>query len=121
DVHGAAYLDSATSQLRRLDLELSRTDRLPREFRGVRTVRAITTFMEIAPGLGIIDGVCAVNWLKLEANVVRRHPIELQQSVAYEFKKPPPDVSAFGRRDAPAWRRGQPYARSSLSCATDAD
>jgi len=124
DVHGAVYLDSATSQLRRLDLELSRPDRLPTQFRGVRAVRAITTFVQIAPGLGIIDGLCAVNWLKPpRGGAARRadvgHPLELQQSVAYQFKVPPPDVALVGTRPTPGWGRGQAVRRSSLSCADD--
>lgn len=122
DVHGAVYLDSATSQLRRLDLELSRPDRLPSQFRGVRAVRAITTFVQIAPGLGIIDGLCAVNWLKPPRGGAPRranvgHPLELQQSVAYQFKVPPPDVALVGTRPTPGWARGQAMSRLRLSCA----
>lgn len=124
DVHGAAYLDSATSQLRRLDLELSRPDRLPRAFANVRAVRAITTFMEIAPGLGIIDGVCAMNWMRDPLTRSRSqprlhlvHPIELQHAVAYEFVTPPPDVAAFGKRATPDWRLGRTYEARDFGCA----
>jgi len=124
DVHGAVYLDSATSQLRRLDLELSRADRLPSQFRGVRAVRAITTFVQIAPGLGIIDGLCAVNWLKPPRGGAPRradvgHPLELQQSVAYQFKVPPPDVGVVGTRPTPGWVPGQAIRRMGLSCAEE--
>jgi len=124
DVHGAVYLDSATSQLRRLDLELSRADRLPSQFRGVQAVRAITTFVQIAPGLGIIDGLCAVNWLKPPRGGAPRrsdmgHPLELQQSVAYQFKTPPPDVGMVGTRPTPGWVPGQAVSRLGLSCATE--
>jgi hypothetical protein len=124
DVHGTVYLDSATSQLRRLDLELSRPDRLPTQFRGVRTVLAISTFVQIAPGLGIIDGLCAVNWLKPSRGGAVRpanvgHPLELQQSVAYQFKVPPPDVALAGTRPSPGWGRGQAVSRSSLRCAAE--
>jgi len=61
DVHGSIWLDSATYMIRSELLELSR---IPRELRDVTSVRAMTTFAEISPGLPIFDTVDGVSTLR---------------------------------------------------------
>jgi hypothetical protein len=118
DVHGAFYLDSATAQLRRMELDLSRVDRLPRQLRGIRAVQATTTFLDIAPGLSIIDDVCGINWLHAgNRNEVPLHPAELQHVAAVRFENPPPDIPVLREFQKPAWTSGVRIARASLSCA----
>jgi hypothetical protein len=115
DVHGAFFLDSATAQLRRMELEMSRPERLPRELRTIRTVQVTTQFLEIAPGVSIIDNVCAVNWIKGRGPLAQ-HAAELQQVLVYAFSAPPPDIVPQGQRDTPPWRRGAGVPRTALSC-----
>ena len=118
DVHGVFYLDSATAQLRRMELELSRADRLPPGLRSVRVVQVTTTFLEIAPGLSVIDDVCGINWIR--ANSGRgepAHPAELQHVAAVYFGAPPPDVPATRELPPPVWVKGGRIARTALSCA----
>jgi hypothetical protein len=109
DVHGAFYLDSATSQLRKMDLELSRPDRLPRQLASIASVHVSTGFVEIANGLAVIQNVCAVTRLHptdkpLEQVGRPTMPVELQQLVSYSFVTPPPDVTAKRTFDAPDWQ-----------------
>lgn len=104
DVHGTFFLDSATAQLRRMELELSRPDRLPHRLQGIRTVAVATTFREITPGLALVDRVCAINWQKPFQGRGRSHPIELQQLTAYRFDVAPPDAPIVSAYDTPAWR-----------------
>lgn len=115
DVHGAFYLDSATAQLRRMEVEMSRPDRLPRSLRSIRGVQVTTRFLEIAPGVSLVDNVCAVSWLKGSGSNLR-HPIELQQIVRYAFSAPPPDIEAAGSRPAPPWNGVATLPRAELSC-----
>jgi len=118
DVHGVFYLDSATAQLRRMELDLSRADRLPSSLRGIRAVQATTTFLEIAPGLSVIDDVCGINWLQAGRNSLRSsHPAELQHVAAVRFDNPPPDIPALREFEQPVWAKGGRVARTSLSCA----
>ena len=118
DVHGVFYLDSATAQLRRMELDLSRTDRLPGTLRSIRAVQATTTFLEIAPGLSVIDNVCGINWLQPSRDrLVTAHPAELQHVAAVQFGAPPPDVPALRDLPPPAWVKGGRVARTTLSCA----
>ncbi len=117
DVHGAFYLDSATSQLRRMDLEMSRPDRLPRALSGIAGVEARTSFVEIASGLAVIDRVCSVNRLRSSGRNGRRLlPVEFQQLLAYEFSEAPPDVAPGRVVAQPAWRSGVRLSRSALWC-----
>jgi hypothetical protein len=104
DVHGTFFLDSATAQLRRMELEMSRPDRLPRRLQGIRTVAVATTFREITPGLSLVDRVCAINWQKPFQGRGRSHPVELQQLAAYRFDAAPPDAPIESEYDTPAWR-----------------
>ena len=104
DVHGTFFLDSATAQLRRMELEMSRPDRLPRRLQGIRTVAVATTFKEITPGLSLVDRVCAINWQKPFQGRGRSHPVELQQLAAYRFDASPPDAPIESAYDTPAWR-----------------
>lgn len=71
DVHGSFFLDSSTAQLRRMELELSRPDKLPRALGPIAAVTAKTTFVEIASGLSVIESICAVTRLKPPTVVVR--------------------------------------------------
>ena len=116
DVHGTFFLDSATAQLRRMELEMSRPDRLPRRLMGVRTVAVATTFRELTPGLSLVDRVCAINWQKPFQGRGRSHPVELQQLVAYRFDTAPPDAPIVSAYDAPAWRPRTPLRRDVLWC-----
>lgn len=104
DVHGTFFLDSATAQLRRMELEMSRPDRLPRRLQGIRTVAVATSFREITPGLSLVDRVCAINWQKPFQGRGRSHPVELQQLAAYRFDAAPPDAPIESGYDTPAWR-----------------
>jgi len=108
DVHGTFYLDSATAQLRKMDLELSRPDRLPSNLRGIASLRGMTTFTEIASGISVLNAVCAITRLRLD---VKRSspaageiiPAELQRLVRYLFTSPPPDVPQQGTFEVPQW------------------
>jgi len=117
DVHGAFFLDSATAQLRRMELELSRPDRLPSALRSVRSVIAHSTFVEIAPGLSILQSVCAINWQKPRQGARVSHGAELQHTLAWEFTVAPPDVERVTIRNAPPWRRATHLPGTALPCA----
>jgi len=119
DVHGSFYLDSATAELRRMSLTLSRPDRLPRQLNRVVGVDVVTTFLAIADGLSVIDKVCAVNRLRLPPRqVVAVTPAELQQLLVYEFTDPPPDVRKRGARLPPNdWQSGARLERKAVWCA----
>ncbi len=117
DVHGTFFLDSASAQLRRMDLELSRPDKLPSQLQHIEQVRVRTRFREIAPGLSIVDDICAVNRPKRKSALEPMElAAELQVLSAYAFREPPPDVSLAGRFETPAWRRGDMLPRSALWC-----
>ena len=116
DVHGTFFLDSATAQLRRMELEMSRPDRLPRRLQGIRTVAVATTFREITPGLSLVDRVCAINWQKPFQGRGPSHPVELQQLTAYRFDAAPPDVPMAGAYDTPIWSPRTQRNRDVLWC-----
>jgi hypothetical protein len=118
-VNGSFYLDSATAQLRRMTLTMSRPDRLPRELRDVVGVEMVTSFHEIADGLSVIDKLCAMNRVRATPGkpspVV---PVELQQLLVYEFTEPPPEVKRRGTFLPPnAWRALIPIERNVVWCA----
>lgn len=116
DVHGTFLLDSATAQLRRMELEMSRPDRLPKRLQGIRTVAVATTFREITPGLSLVDRVCAINWQKPFQGRRPSHPVELQQLTAYRFDAAPPDVPMAGTYDTPIWSPRTQRNREVLWC-----
>ncbi len=117
DVHGAFYLDSATSQLRWMDLELSKPDRLPRQLKGIESVKVTTSFVEIASGLSVIESICAVTRWRQERGQARlAGPTELQRLLAYVFVTPPPDVSLSREFASPNWRAGERLPRSAVWC-----
>ena len=116
DVHGSFYLDSATVQLRRMNLELSRPDRLPRDLREITAVQVTTTFLDIAPGLSIIDRICGVNWMKPGGKRPPPHAVELQQVLAYQFETAPPDVPRGREFPMPRWNPLGRVERSDLRC-----
>lgn len=116
DVHGTFFLDSATAQLRRMELEMSRPDRLPRRLQGIRTVGVTTTFREITPGLSMVDRVCAINWQKRSPFRDAGHPVELQQLSAYRFEVPPADAPTAGDYATPTWRPRARVRRDALWC-----
>jgi hypothetical protein len=119
DVHGSFYLDSATSELRRMDLTMSRPDRLPKALQGVRGVDVVTSFVSIASGLSVIDKVCGLNFpRRVGISAVRTIPAELQQLLAYRFVEPPSGVRASGDVAPPAeWRAGAVLPRSVAWCS----
>jgi hypothetical protein len=119
DVNGSFYLDSATAQLRRMTLTMSRPERLPRQLSGVIGVDVVTSFLAIADGISVIDRVCAVNRIRQRrGQVVTVTPAELQQLLLYEFLEPPPDVRKRGSRLPPnAWRTGTRLERKAVWCA----
>lgn len=104
DAHGAFFLDSATSQLRRMELNMSRVDRLPRALKGVASLHAVTTFMELAPGIPVIASVCAITRLRGTGATRPASPAELQQLAGYRFKTPPPDIAARAVIAVPEWK-----------------
>ncbi len=119
DVHGSFYLDSATSQLRSMRLELSRPDRLPRELGGIAGVMVFTRFLEIAPGLSIVQSMCGVS----RPTADRRRRIasaqlqgELQELASYRFTNPPVGVLAANELPVPRWSIGGELSRSALWC-----
>jgi hypothetical protein len=117
DVHGAFFLDSATSQLRRMDLELSHADRLPRPLQHVASVQVRTQFLEIAPGLSIINAVCGVTRQKQSrVRGATGLPAEVQTIAAYEFETAPEGVLSFRNLPTPLWRAGMRLPRSFLWC-----
>lgn len=119
DVNGSFYLDSATSQLRRMTLSMSRADRLPRTLRSVEGVDMVTSFLDIADGLSVIDKVCAVNRVRQpRGRMVPVTPAELQQLLVYEFTEPPPEVRKRGSVLAPkAWQANARLDRKDVWCA----
>jgi Carboxypeptidase regulatory-like domain len=115
DVNGSFYLDSATAQLRRSDLQLTRVDRLPPPLRGVDGVDLATTYSDIADALYVIDRVCALN--RLKRNVSRATPIELQRLMQYDFAAPPPGMLTTGVRAVPQdWVAGVLLPRNAVWC-----
>ncbi len=120
DVHGSFYLDSATSELRRMDLTMSRPDRLPKALQGVSGVDVVTSFVNLASGLSVIDKVCGLNFpRRVGISAIRTIPAELQQLLAYQFVEPPTGVRASGGVAPPAeWRVGAVLPRSVAWCAS---
>jgi Carboxypeptidase regulatory-like domain len=117
DVHGAFFLDSATSQLRRMDLDMSRPDLLPNPLQRVEAVHVVTSFRDIASGLSVIESVCAVNQLHTPPGAdPLPAPAELQQLLAYRFETPPPDVLRARGFLAPPWIAGAKLKREVVWC-----
>lgn len=117
DVHGAFFLDSATSQLRRMDLEMSKPEKLPAPLQRIDGVHVTTTFREIAAGLSVIESVCAVNSLRAPIGVAALpSPSELQQLRAYLFTVAPPDVARSAAFRAPEWTVGTALRRAAVWC-----
>lgn len=121
DVHGSFYLDSATAQLREMDVELSRTDRLPSQLEGIGSLHVTTRFVEIADGLSVMHSLCAVTRMspstkKSEAAERAVVPIELQQAAKYVFTNPPPDVPIQGMFPVPEWSPLTYMPRSAIWC-----
>ncbi len=118
DVHGSFWLDSASSQLRSMRLELSRPDRLPRTIGGVESVTVTTRFLEIAPGLSVIESICSLT----RPRSVRRGravPLmgELQQLGSYRFTNAPDGVAGSVTFPLAEWRSGDELSRAELWCA----
>jgi hypothetical protein len=118
DVHGIFWLDSATAQLRRMELELSKPDKLPSQLRSIQAVAVRTTFLEIAPGLSVVDDVCAINFLRPTSRGQQPHPLELQhvQGVAFTATAPP-DVPLSRAFPNPSWIAGGRMGLAGLSCS----
>lgn len=117
DVNGAFFLDSASSQLRRMDLEMSRPDKLPSPLYRIEAVRVSTTFREIAAGLSVIESVCAMNTLRTPPGAdPLPSPSELQQLRAYLFTVAPPDVAVSARFADPAWAVGSILQLGAVWC-----
>ena len=117
DVHGAFFLDSATSQLRRMDLDMSRPDLLPAPLQRVEAVHVVTSFRDIASGVSVIASVCAVNQLHTPPGAdPLPAPAELQQLLAYRFETPPPDVPRAQRFITPLWIPGAKLKRDIVWC-----
>jgi hypothetical protein len=121
DVHGTFFLDSATAQLRRMELQLSRPDRLPRDLRGIASLIAMTTFTEIANGISVLNAVCAIT--RLRPDVKRSSsanggmiPTELQQLVRYVFTSPPPDVPQQRTFETQPWAPQTYLSRKVVWC-----
>jgi len=118
DVHGRFWLDSASSTLRRMELELSHVARLPRALRHVAALRVQTRFTEIAPGLSVLRDICALTFgaPRRRYQPLRLVSVELQQLSHYRFTTPPPDVVPSQQRRAPSWPLRRPQPRSLLWC-----
>jgi len=116
DAHGAFFLDSATSQLRRMELDMSRVDRLPPMLRGVAAIHAVTSFTELAPGVPVIASVCAITRLRPGRAQQRASPAELQQLVGYRFTMPPPGINARVIIAAPTWKPMDLLPQSTVWC-----
>ncbi len=117
DVHGAFFLDSATSELRRMDLDMSRPDLLPVQLQRVDAVHVVTSFREIAAGLSVIESVCAVNQLRRPPGADELPaPAELHQLLAYRFTTPPPDVPMARAFISPLWVAGAKLQRDVVWC-----
>ncbi|MCA0374386.1 MAG: carboxypeptidase-like regulatory domain-containing protein [Gemmatimonadetes bacterium] len=118
DVHGTFELDSATGQLRRMALELSRPDRLPSHLREIRAVEVTTTFLEFAPGLSIVDDVCAVNWTRPSGRRARPHSAELQRVGAVRFSETaPPDIPLLQEFPRAPWPRPRALFGEIAACS----
>ena len=118
DVHGAFFLDSATSQLRSMHLELSRPGNLPPQLQSVESVRVQTRFLEIAPGLSVIESVCAVTRPRHTGRTASVElQGELQQLLSYRFRQAPEGVQAYRELPTPGWSAAAGLSRSTLWCA----
>jgi hypothetical protein len=119
DVSGSFWLDSATVELRRMELSLSRPDRLPREYRDISELRVHTRLVPVAPGLAIVGDVCAVTRFQPKKRGEDEPPrlIELQQLTGYLFKQAPDGVEAEGAYAWPAWNAGQLVSSELVWCA----
>lgn len=120
DVHGSFQIDSATSELRRMDLTMSRPEALPLQLRGVDGVDVVTTFTNIAPGLAVIDKVCSLT--RPRQAYLRRNapmPAELQQLLGYEFTAMPPSgIPKLGTvAPPPHWIPRTHVSRDMVWCA----
>lgn len=116
DAHGAFFIDSATSQLRRMELDMSRVDRLPRPLQGVAAVHAVTSFTELAPGIPVIASVCAITRLRPDGAIRRASPAELQELAGYRFTTPPPGIRAVAALRVPTWAPLDSLPRSTVWC-----
>jgi len=90
DYEGSAYLDSATSSLRRVDFHLANlTDR-----RGPKRLEGYVTFMSPSPYVVVPDTTVAIWWVRNVRNGDWGKPDYVQrlslQEVKYRGKKPPP-------------------------------
>jgi outer membrane lipoprotein-sorting protein len=117
DVHGIFWLDSTTAQLQRMELELSRPDKLPSQLSAIQAVVVRTNFLEIAPGLSVVDDVCAINFLR-NLKTQPPHPLELQHVQAVAFTAAaPPDVPPRREFPNPSWIAGGRMKIGDLSCS----
>lgn len=105
-----------------MELELSRPDRLPRNLRGIASLHAVSTFAEIASGISVLNGVCAITRLSPAVNKRsspesgERIPVELQQLLRYIFTAPPPDVPQQGTFEVPVWAPQTYVSRKAVWC-----
>jgi hypothetical protein len=118
DVHGRFWLDSATAELRRMEIELSHVERLPPALRRVAALRVQTVFTEIAPGLSILRDICALTLVapRRRGDPPRLESVELQQLSRYAFTTAPPGVQASRTLRTTTWPVRAPQPRSLLWC-----
>ncbi|MCC6242921.1 MAG: carboxypeptidase regulatory-like domain-containing protein [Gemmatimonadaceae bacterium] len=122
DMHGVFYLDSATAELRRMEVELSRPDLLPKQLSTIASVRVSTEFANIANGLSIIRRVCALTRYKpsdkpADAATQSLVPFELQQTSGFVFTTPPPDVASTVDFALAPWLSQTYLPRDAVWCA----
>ncbi len=123
DVHGSFYIDSATASLRKMELSLTRVDKLPSQVSRIADLRVVSRFMEIADGLSVLSDVCAVTSLLLpvkNSNPVpaEAQPVELQKITGYLFHKAPPDMTVNRGYDVPPWQPETFMSPSAVWCRT---
>lgn len=95
DIDGAIYLDSATYQIRRSEVSLTR---IPRGIRGLAGVHLVTRFGELVAGLPIIVGVDAENVFTATRPPAAVAATETQRLLAVQFlgRAPPGVVASQG-------------------------
>lgn len=93
-------------------------DNLPPALQGVESVKVQTRFLEIAPGLSVIESVCGVTRPRRPRRT-RRMQLqgELQQLMSYRFRQAPEGVQAYRKLPTPGWSAGAGLSRSTLWCA----
>lgn len=91
DVHGSVFLDTGTFRLRRSEIRLSK---IPKEVAGLTDVFVTTKFVDLRPGLPVVQHIRGVNRMQRVSMAQRvTATVEEQVSLNVQFLKARPDSS----------------------------